>query len=351
MRYSHLLAFGFALSVCALPVAVSAQALPAELYEAQAPVADEGEAARDAALPGLLAQVLVKLTGDRGVPARPEVNAALGEAGSLLRQFRYRQQLDTVEGVAEYRTYLVAGFDPAAVEAFMQRLGLALWPWPRPAPVLWLAIDDGRGPRLVTAPQGAAVQPLRASLGERGLSLTVPIGSAEEAEFGLQAAWREDLEAAAAVAGRYEGPVQLLGRLFRAGDGWRAQWRLLEQGGEIDRWTEAGDDARLLLAQAGERSADVLAVRFAELAASGPPGRYRIRVVGLASAEDYVRVLGYLRGLSLVRGVAPVAASDEGLLLDLDLAAGLEGFTRLAAAGPLLQPQPGGPPPEFRLRP
>lgn len=351
MRHSFLLAFLVVLGACAWPLSSRAQ-VPAELYEAQAPVADQGETAREAALPGLLAQVLVKLSGDRGVPARPQVNAVLGEAAGLLRQFRYRQQLDTVEGAAQYRTYLVAGFDPVAVEAFMQRLGLGLWPWPRPAPVLWLAIDDGRrGPRLVTAAQGAAVQALRASLGERGLALTVPIGGAEETEFGLQAAWREDLEAAAAIAGRYEGPVQLIGRLFRAGDGWRAQWRLLEQGSQIDRWTEAGADARTLLAQAGERTADLLAARFAELAASGPPGHYRIRVLGLASAEDYVRVLGYLRGLSLVRGVAPVAASDEGLLLDLDLAAGLEGFIRLVAAGPLLQPQPGGPPPEFRLRP
>lgn len=325
---------------------------PAGLYHGEAPVAGQDEAGRDQALRMALAEVLVKLTGRADVARQPGVARALTRAPSMASNLQFRQQSETVDGAPVQQVYIAADFDPAAVDDLLAECDLIAWPQPRPTPVLWLAIDDGRGPRLVAAAQGAAVDSLRARAQRRGIRVIVPEGTPEESNFGVQAAWNDDPEAAQALQSRYDSPVQLIGRLFRSDAGWRSQWRLLEHGQELRRWDDSGADARVVLASAADASADVLAGRFIELVSAGPPGVFTVRVEGLADADDYPRLIGYLDRLGTVRRVLPLAADPDGLVLELDLAIGIEGFTRLMAAGPMLKPIPSSDAlPAFRLRP
>ena len=54
--------------------------------------------------------------------------------------------------------------------------------------------------------------------------------------------------------------------------------------------------------------------------------------------------MGYLDGLSIVKGVRPAMATADALELDLDLATGLAGFGRIAGRGGLLSPVAGAAP-------
>ena len=88
-------------------------------------------------------------------------------------------------------------FDPAKVQEMAGDLGLPVWPEPRPKPVLWLAIDDGSGPRLVSVQQANAARPLLNRAIERGYKLGLPSGGAAEQAL-AGAIWRQDSAAVAA---------------------------------------------------------------------------------------------------------------------------------------------------------
>lgn len=343
MRFPSLRSLIPGLALCLLVglLPSDAAARDAELYEGEAVVAGQEEAERQTALREALGQVLVKLSGDRSAATRPGVAEALSAAPALVEQFRYRQEVDVGSGTPSYRQILVARFQRAGVDALLAEAGLPLWPAPRARPVMWLVIDDGRGPRLVGAAQAAAVTSLLQRAGARGLGIDLPEGTADEAELARRAVWQGESAAAGALADLSTGRPLLLGRLYRSGGGWVAEWSLQEEGTELRRWRSSEADAQRALADGADGSADALASRFALLIASGEAGSHEIEVAGLRSGGDLVQVLGYLQGLSVVRRVEPVATRGDSLRLRLDLMTGPQGFRRLVEGGRVLRPRPG----------
>lgn len=348
----RLLASTFLLFGLLLPMAAPAQ--DPSLYEGEAPVSDQGEAQRIAALPRALAQVLDKVTGEAGTGARPELAAALSDAPRLMQQYRYRQDVDTRSGTPELRLFLIARFDPVAVDSMIGRAGLPIWPSPRPKPLLWLAIDDGRGPRLVGQAQASAVAPLTRRGTERGLGFAFPKADlADQTVGGAQAVWSNDLESVRTAATRYGRRAPLvIGRMERAPGGWSAQWRLLDQGRELHSWNSLDPDASVVLAAGADGAATALARAYAELVLGGEPGDYAVVVTGLDQATDYARTLQYLQKLPIVQAVQVIEASGDRVHLMLTLRSGVEGLVRLADGGGVLQPEAGDTPdapPQFRL--
>ena len=142
------------------------------MYQAEVSVKGQGEAERNAGFARALAQVLGKLTGDRSAAARSGVGQELRNAKSYVDGYDYRQDQGVGHGGAPtFNTTLVVRFDKSQVDEIAGVLGLPMWPQPRPKPVLWLAIDDGRGPRLVGLAQGDAARPALDRAIERGYRL------------------------------------------------------------------------------------------------------------------------------------------------------------------------------------
>ena len=92
----------------------------------------------------------------------------------------------------------------------------------------------------------------------------------------------------------------------------------------------------MVLAAGADGLVSTLSRHYAERILSGPAGDYRIRVVGLARAEDYARLLQYLKELPIVLDVRPGLADGDTLQLELALAAGVEGLLRLVEGGGVL---------------
>ncbi len=339
---------------CCAPLVLAQAIDPAALYEGEAAVPDQSEEARSAALPEALARVLVKLTGSEDTPLQPAVREQLAGAAGLLQHFRYRSEVAVLNGLPEQRAVLVARFDRAQVDALLGGAGIAFWPGPRPPLMLWLGIDDGRGPRLVSEAQAQAVAALSARAANEGVGLIFPLLDLEDqAAVSAQAVWDENVAALVAGSARYASQSLLSGRLERAGSGWRANWLVIDGGDVLRRWSDAGGDAQALLANGASQAVAALTQRYAGLAALGEPGRYAVRIQGIQSGADYARVVAYLRSLSLVRGIEVRSAEDSVLVLMLDLGAGVEALQRLASFGQVLRPlgsSPGGAA-EFQLEP
>lgn len=332
----------------------SAQVDPAALYEGEAAVPDQSEEARFAALPEALAAVIVKLTGSQDAPLQPRVRDRLGEAREFVQHFRYREQAVMADGVPERRSVLVARFDRAAVDRLLEQAEVAAWPGPRPPLMLWLGIDDGRGPRLVAEAQAQAVAALAQRAAAEGVGLIYPLMDLEDQQtVSVQAVWSEDLEALTRGSARYGAQSLLSGRLERSATGWRAQWLLVDGGEVVRRWSDAGGDAQSLLAGGASGAVSALTQRYAGLGALGSPGRYAVRINGITSAADYARAMAYLGSLGLVRGIELHSASGDRLQLTLDLGAGVEALQRLTRFSQVLRPLGASPSgaAEFALEP
>ncbi len=318
------------------------------LYVGEASVTSQGDAERRGATARALVQVLVRLSGDRAAPMSAVVRKALGHAEGLVRGAEYQDvAVPGVVGVP-VRQNLVVRFDPSAVDALIAASGLRYWPPTRPRPLLWLAIDDGRGPRLVGAQQRNVVRPLAQRGLERGLRFGLPAGSAVESAA-VDSVWAQNAAAMASLSARYHSDVQLLGKLYRAsGGGWTSDWLLSQAGSELARWSLTDPDPQRAIAEGADGAADALAKRDAIVVDAGVAGEREVEIIGLRSAEDYTRLMTYLQTLAVVRGLQVLEASPGEVQLRLDLAVGEQGFAALLAGGSTLQAlEPGA---DHRLR-
>lgn len=331
--------------------AQTARADDLSLYEGSVPVNSQSPAERARALPGALAQVIGKVSGQRNAAASPVVRGLLGQAAQIVQDTRYSSDADTIGGAPVYREKLIARFDRAAVDTLVEGAGLPVWPSPRPVPVLWLVIDDGHGPRMVTSSHLAVVRSLTDRGNDRGLAFQLPTGTAAESAAGLQAAWLGQSQAVIAPSAAYGSSMQLIGKLARTATGWAANWLLLDDGVELNRWSEVNPDARAALANAADVSADTLAKKYSRVVAGGPAGVFKIEIAGLHSGDDYVRMMGYLQSMGVVRHIVLLDASGDRLRMQLDLANGIEGFRSLVAAGRVLESASDSGVPVFRLKP
>ena len=319
------------------------------VYDAEVPVSGQGEAERNSAFARALSVVLGKLSGDRSAAGRPGVGAELRNAKNYVASYDYRQDQGTSPtGAPTFRSTLVVRFTPAEVDSLMGALGLPVWPQPRPKPVVWLAIDDGSGPRLVGLPQSNAARPLLNRAVERGYKLGLPAGNAAEQAL-VGAIWRQDSAAVARASAKYSPPMQLLGKLYRAkAGGWVADWVFVDNGKILSKWTSKNADARGAMAAGADGAAEALMKRYGKRGSGGPSGTYRVIFTGIDSADDYLRLSAALQGMSVVRKITPVRASGSTLEMDLELLTGLSGFKRMLGDGPLEGGE--GDPPVYHLR-
>ncbi len=320
------------------------------LYEAEVPVNSQSDEDRTVGFARALAVVLGRLSGERDVAARPGVSTEMRNARQYVTGYDYRQDQGTSpSGAPTFGTTLVARFDPEEVQALAEMLALPVWPQPRPKPVVWLGIDDGSGPRLVSLAHANAARPLLNRATERGFSLGLPAGNAAE-QAAVGAIWRQDTAAVARTSSRYNPPMQLIGKLYRNQAGWTADWVFVDDGRVLSKWSVSDPDARRAMASGADGAADALIKRYARQATGGAASTQRVVFEGIHSTEDFLRLSAALQSTSVVRRITPVKATATTLVVDLDLLSGLAGFQRRMSADDAPFVGGEGDPPVYRLK-
>lgn len=299
-------------------------------YEAEVSVNGQGESERNAGFARALSTVLGRLTGSRSVAAQPGVGQELRRARDFVKSYDYRQDEGVgPTGAPTFGTTLIVRFTPEDVDDLIATLGLPVWATPRPKPVLWLAIDDGKGARLVGLDKANAARSALNRAQERGYRLGLPSGNAAE-QATVGAIWRGDSAAIARASQRYAPPMQLIGKVYRSAAGWQGEWIFVDNGKVLANWTSTDADARRVIASGADGAADALFKRYARRGPVGPAGAYAVTFTGIRSSDDYIRLAGYLAKLAIVRKIAPQRATPDSVTFSLDLATGLPGFRRMA---------------------
>ncbi|MGH8052208.1 MAG: DUF2066 domain-containing protein [Arenimonas sp.] len=322
------------------PVAKPKPVRDPALYRGEAVMDTLGDNAKRIATAQALGQVLVKLTGNPAANGNLVIRRAMPNAAALVADTSTRQDGDTASGMPVYKNVLVVSFDPESVDALIGAAGLKYWTGARPRPILWLAIDDGRGPRLVTSQQLSVVKPLAMRGLERGIRFLLPGGNNIE-QAATNSIWTLNAAALQPLTARYQNNAQVIGKVYRSVSGWSAQWVMTQDGVEVARWVDTKADPRQVIASGADGAADAIAKRDSVYLNTGVAGKYRIDVVGVDNSQDFVRLMGYLQQMAIVRRVQVIQASPELLKLELDMNVGMKGFYTLIGSGDTLRSTDG----------
>ncbi|WP_133500280.1 DUF2066 domain-containing protein [Cognatilysobacter terrigena] len=301
-------------------------------YATEVVVTNQSDAQRNTGFARGLLQVLQRMTGDRAINQRPGVGDELRNAKAYVDHYDYRQDEGvSATGAPSFNTTLVVQYDAKKVDEMIATLGLPMWPQPRPKPVLWLAIDDGSGPRLVGLDKANAARPVLDRAKQRGYALGLPAGNAAEQAL-VGSIWRGDAAAISRASAKYAPPMQLIGKMYRAiAGGWQVEWTFLDNGKQLAKSSTYDRDARRAMSGGADIAADALIRKYAKPGkALGPAGTYTITFTGVNSTDDFIRLAAYLEKVAVVKRATPVRATPEGLTYELELVSGVAGFSRIA---------------------
>lgn len=339
------------LFLCALAAAWLAAVLPAHaalvpgLYEARVPVSDQSSSARTAALQQAFAAVLVKVTGARSVP--PSLTAALGDAGHYVQQYRYEQappDPNAPAGVSSQSLVLWAEFDAKVVNAAVTAAHAPLLGAERPRTLVWLALPDSPGGRLLPASDGSPLmQALVTAAQQRGVVMLFPqLDPVDRAALGVPDVTGINLDRIRQASSRYHADAVLVGSLTPFGTGqYAAHWQLLT-GSEQQAWETPPGDEVVTALDGVEVSADRYAARLAVAADSGDLDGIPLAVQGVTSLDVYAKVLGYLNGLTPVRAVHVQRMEQGSAYFSLDAHGSLDNLRSALLLGGMLVPADSG---------
>ncbi len=309
------------LSLSIAPSCVRALQMP--IYEGEVAL-DAGEDQNsERALRRALAQVLVRVSGDRSVSADPTLDGMMADARRIALTI-------SAKTAADGTPRLVANFEPGRVHDLLAALGRPVWHSDRPAVLIWLAIDDGVQKQIATSNQIAALGAITGTAQLRGLPTLLPrMDGVDQNRINPVTLWGAPPQTVIAASQRYGVNTMLVIRLTR-GTPWRARYTMID-GRSVEEWEQSDAQSNTLLAAAIDGTGDRLARRYAAEPEGTAVGAVEWWVDDLRSAADYAAMLGYLGHLEFVRSVQPLRADADGLLLRLDLAVGERRLRQLLA--------------------
>jgi len=300
---------GVALLFCALSVSA---AQPQALGEVT--VQSTGESGFAEAM----RTVLVRLTGRRTAANDPVLAPLVRDAR------RYVQIVRPATASSAPRITL----DAAAIERSLLALEQPVWARERP---LVLAV-------IATAPAGADAAATRAALESAALERGLPLRLMSASSAGLTAGGSVDATAALAAARRAGADVALLGEA----DGTEWQWTLFD--GVAPAVFTGSVTAGI------EGAADTLAIG-AQAAIAQAVESATVRVVGIATLQDYAEVQRMLAGLLGVRAVGVRAVESDSALFEVQLPGGAQGLqSALAGSAKLRRDAVSAATPTYRLQ-
>ncbi|HTT07468.1 MAG TPA: DUF2066 domain-containing protein [Gammaproteobacteria bacterium] len=330
-----------------------AAAPPDGLYEATVPIAEKTEAARNDGVRNAMAQVLIKLTGDRGSIQRQEAQSLLRDAQRYVREIRFEDI--AAPGTDKTQPNLWVQFDPAALGPALAGTGLPLWGQDRPGVLIWLALEEGGAAALISPDDDRGYTELiRRQMSRRGLSSISPLLDLEDQNKVSAGTLKQEQAAPLRDASARYGTGAVVSAVLSHGDNglWTGRFVLYFNGQNLS-WSVKGQNAEEIAAQGADDIADAIAVRYARAtpAETGPGQTVELIVEGVRSLQNYADLQRYLRSLNAVTAVNVSRVEGDRVTLVLGTKAGLQAIADSIAYNATLQPAANGAPGHYRLIP
>ncbi|MEQ6342356.1 MAG: DUF2066 domain-containing protein [Gammaproteobacteria bacterium] len=322
------------------------------LYEAEIQVVGQGKAEQGEAIRAALAEVLMKVTGRRGVAALPTLAPMFKRADKVAQQYRYRPLTEDMariipvapsavqppgKPVAAKGQVLWVSFDSATVNQALRQAGLPVWGRVRPATLILLAME-GQDQRTVllgdSRPELQSIMENRAR--RRGLPVLLPQDA--EAEGGVRFAdvWSNARDALLKAAARGQTEAVLAGRLSLRSGTWRVRWTFYQGGGEAVNWESVASAPQDVLEAGIDGAADELAKRFAQVLSDAAATSVLMTVTNITTLDDYARTMNYLQSLAGVTEAAVVRVKADSVTFRVLTRSSDSGLAQSIALGSIL---------------
>ncbi len=294
----------FALILC-LITQYSAAVTVEDLYMAEVLVVGEDERQLKRGAQAGLLQVLVRASGTREVEQNNMIANSLRRPDEYYYQYSYEQTDKTlqIDGEAVPAKLLRILFEPSAVSRLLRQAGYPVWGSNRPGVLLWVAVSDDEGRRILagsdttgiaTVVQSAMIDQARL----RGVPLLFPLLDLEDAgSLSTAEIWGAFLGRIDNASRRYHPDVTVTARVQKDSIGrWSARWhyRADNEWYSVDTLSFNADQmARSII----DQLADELAQRFA---IDSSRSEVRLRIEGIRNLQDYAAISEYLSSLAPV---------------------------------------------------
>ena len=265
-----------------------------------------------------LQQVLVRVSGSTDAPQHPAIRDALRNPESYYYQYGYdsTDRVLMIDGEERPARLLRVAFEPSAVARLLRSAGFPVWGSNRPGVLVWIAINDVDGRRLLTEGDSHPLaEALERESRARGLPLLYPILDLEDtSRLSAAEVWGFFSDRIDVASMRYNPDVILAGRVqLGAAESRTGRWIYRVE----DRWQNfenVAETPAMIVAGIVDRLTGELASRYA---VDSTRSELLLRVEAIEQLEDYAAVSSYLESLTPVVDSAVVEVVADEVLFRL----------------------------------
>ena len=304
------------------------------LYQSSVPVTSQAKEERLKVAPEVLQQVILKVVGDRSLLDTIDISPLLAQTDQLLQQYQYHRTNTVSDDLTQPdRLEALLSFNKAKLNVALSDIGLPIWGRNRPEVLIWLAVEEGKKRRILSADNTDLVttKALNKAATMRGLPILLPVMDLQDQSqvtyTDLWAGFSESIEAASQ---RYGSPVILMVKASISDKGLlRAQWHA-RINGESEQWQSRGDISTAMQAGIDELT-DRLARRFSQFEANQYENVLSLEISDVQDYSDYARLEKYLTNLQNVSALQLSNITDDILTVSLSFNGDLAVFDRTLA--------------------
>jgi len=314
------------LGIVALVLGLALGAQADSLNTVKLAVDGRGDSERQQALQQGLKDMLVRLSGKQQVLDQPVTEQALGQLDRWVTRYDYAGDS------------LVARYDTRGLMDFMAAEGAPVWGFPRPQVLVWL-VEQGAGRGDMVAGEHELREQLVSEARRRGLSLVVPEWDSQDRNAVTVADIRGRFDSQLLSASdRYPHELVVAAVLYQ-GSPTKVSWRVLQGKKTLDQGREESASAEQAVTTLVDAVTDQLAQRYA-VASSASQQLTLLEVEQVETLADWHQLRDFLAGLSGMRSVSLVQASDQVVTFGLDFGASDSQLRSLLELSRQLRPCP-----------
>lgn len=299
-----------------------------DLYQVTLPVDGERSSPSDLQMSSGLAKVLVKVSGNSSIAEDSQIQSQLKLPARTLKQFSYIAK--------EGGEYLVLDFHPSVIDSLVTRTGFKPLGEQRPTVLLWFASDlSGEQDYLLS--NDPFHKALQLAAKSRGLPLQFPLFDLTD-QVALTTAdlWTLQGQSITQASARYNPDAVIGGRLTKITPKGVTVAGLFINGGDNQPIAESGNIDQVANAVIN-RVADNLFKPVVSYKLSHFQTGIAVQVENISNLSDYIRLIDFLKGLSVVSQVKIEQATGNQITVRLELDGSEEQLRQAIALEPQLQ--------------
>lgn len=294
-----------------------------DLNVAEVAIKDQSDQSFQQILPQSISQVLIKLSGNPGVVTLPQIQNAIQTPQPYIQSYGFFTRVNS-QGLTQ--TFAKITFDKKGLIQLLRQAGQAVWGKNRPLILVWLKNGVGESSSIVSSGDNDDLNAaLMNNANRRGLPIILPDMDLQDQEYintSMEQAF--DPQKLQAVEHRYQVNIILAGNIQPgANNGWQGQWYLLFYGQPF-QWDNTAADPDTLISKAIDNTANILANQLATINNQNLETTVKMEITGVNNLSDYVKVIKYLKNLSLVSNINISNMENNSLILDVTTVGGSE---------------------------